>query len=447
MESTFRISECAEKRKAEVKKMMIDEFCLIEEVQRLEDELRHLKLNDTNIAAYIKRPNMLNDDVLMKHTLMEQNILAKNERVAEGNKRRWENNNQGGNNNNRNNHGNYRNNNHHNQYNQRRLDGARAMSACVKSVGKNHNQSRCPKLADQRGGNATGRAYALRDAEQCHGPNVVTGTFLHNNRYAKVLFNSSLDKSFINSGFSHLIDIKPVRLNISYEVELADEKLVSTNTVLIGCTMNLLNQLFEVDLMPIELRTFDGIIGMDWLFKHDALIVCGKKEVHILVKGKMLVVKGNCNVSRLKVVSSIKARKYIERGCHLFIAHVAKKEPRVKRLEDMPIIRDFREVFPDDLPGLPPPRQVEFRIELVPGAAPIACTPYRLAPSEMKDQLKELSGKGYIRPSLSPWGALVLFVKKKDVSFRMCIDYHELNNLTVKNRYLLLGIDDLFDQP
>ncbi|GJY24994.1 putative reverse transcriptase domain-containing protein [Tanacetum coccineum] len=121
----------------------------------------------------------------------------------------------------------------------------------------------------------------------------------------------------------------------------------------------------------------------------------------------------------------------------------------VKRLEDVQIVQDFPEVFPEDLPGLPPTRQVEFQIDLVPGAAPVARAPYRLAPSEMKElseQLKELSDKGFIRPSSSPWGAPVLFVKKKDGSFRMCIDYRELNKLTVKNRYPLPRIDDLFDQ-
>ncbi|GJY19378.1 hypothetical protein Tco_0390869, partial [Tanacetum coccineum] len=120
-----------------------------------------------------------------------------------------------------------------------------------------------------------------------------------------------------------------------------------------------------------------------------------------------------------------------------------------KRLEDVPIVRDFPEVFPEDLPGLPPTRQVEFQIDLVPGAAPVARAPYRLAPSEMKElseQLKELSDKGFIRPSSSPWGATILFVKKKDESFRMYIDYRELNKLTVKNRYPLPRIDDLFDQ-
>ncbi|GJY30687.1 putative reverse transcriptase domain-containing protein [Tanacetum coccineum] len=118
-------------------------------------------------------------------------------------------------------------------------------------------------------------------------------------------------------------------------------------------------------------------------------------------------------------------------------------------MEDLPVIRDFLEVFPEELLGLPPSRQVEFQIDLVPGAAPVAHALYRLAPSEMKElsvQLQELLEKGFIRPSSSPWEAPVLFVKKKDGSFRMCIDYHELNKLTVKNHYPLSTIDDLFDQ-
>ncbi|GJX33220.1 putative reverse transcriptase domain-containing protein [Tanacetum coccineum] len=143
----------------------------------------------------------------------------------------------------------------------------------------------------------------------------------------------------------------------------------------------------------------------------------------------------------------------MQKGFPIFLAHVTAKEVKdkseKKRLKGVPIVRDFPEVFPEDLPGLPLTRQVEFQIDLVPGAAPVARAPYRLAPSEMKElseQLKELSYKGFIRPSSSPWGAPVLFVKKKDGSFRMCIDYRELNRLTVKNRYPLPRIDDLLDQ-
>ncbi|GJR94118.1 putative reverse transcriptase domain-containing protein [Tanacetum coccineum] len=159
------------------------------------------------------------------------------------------------------------------------------------------------------------------------------------------------------------------------------------------------------------------------------------------------------NETRLNIISCTKTQKYMLKGCPIFLAHVTTKETEdkseKKRLEDVPIVRNFPEVFPEDLPGLPPTRQVEFQIDLIPGAAPVARAPYRLAPSEMKelsDQLQELSDKGFIRPSSSPWGAPVLFVKKKDGSFRMCIDYRELNKLTVKNHYPLPRIDDLFDQ-
>nr|GEW55933.1 putative reverse transcriptase domain-containing protein [Tanacetum cinerariifolium] len=157
--------------------------------------------------------------------------------------------------------------------------------------------------------------------------------------------------------------------------------------------------------------------------------------------------------SRLNIISCTKAQEYLSKGCDVFLACITMKEVKDKsegkQLEDVPIIRDFPEAFPEDLPGIPPARQAEFQIDLAPGAAPVARAPYRLSPSEMKElaeQLQELSDKGFIRPSSSPWGAPVLFVKKKDGSFRMCIDYRELNKLTVKNRYPLPRIDDLFDQ-
>ncbi|GJT38232.1 putative reverse transcriptase domain-containing protein [Tanacetum coccineum] len=130
-------------------------------------------------------------------------------------------------------------------------------------------------------------------------------------------------------------------------------------------------------------------------------------------------------------------------------AQVMEKKSDEKRLEDIPVVREFPEVFPEDLPGLPPVCQIEFQINLILGAAPVARAPYRLSPSEMQElsnQLQELANRGFIQPSTLPWGAPVLFVKKKDESFRMCIDYRELNKLTIKNRYALHRIDDLFDQ-
>nr|GFB68229.1 putative reverse transcriptase domain-containing protein [Tanacetum cinerariifolium] len=198
-----------------------------------------------------------------------------------------------------------------------------------------------------------------------------------------------------------------------YEVQLADGRVVSTNTILRGCALNLVNHLFEIDLIPIKLGTFDVIIGMDWLILHDVVIVYGKKEVHVPLKKRTLVVKGDDCVSRLKVVSCMRVKKYVDRGSYLFVVQVIEKEPAERHLEDVPVICEFPDVFPEDLPRLPPPRQVELEIKLVPRAAPVARAPYRLAPSEMKElakQLQELLDKGFIRPSSSPWGAPVLFV-------------------------------------
>ncbi|GJY76859.1 putative nucleotidyltransferase, ribonuclease H [Tanacetum coccineum] len=201
--------------------------------------------------------------------------------------------------------------------------------------------------------------------------------------------------------------------------------------------------------MPIKLGSFDVVIGMDWLSKYHAKIICDEKVIHIPIDGETLIIRGDRSKTRLSLISCIKTERYISRGCQVFIAQVMEKKSDERRLEDIPIVREFPKVFLEDLPGLPPVRQVEFQIDLIPGAVPMARAPYRLAPSEMQelsDQLQELADRGFIRPSTSHWGAPVLFVKKKDGSFRMCIDYRDLNKLTVKNRYPLPRIDDLFDQ-
>ncbi|GJS75655.1 hypothetical protein Tco_0725536 [Tanacetum coccineum] len=177
-----------------------------------------------------------------------------------------------------------------------------------------------------------------------------------------------------------------------------------------------------------------------------------KKTQHYRLKDMQKIAKFD-ELPRQQNLPQHNKRNIVLNGCPIFLAHVTTKKAEDKsedkRLKDVPIVRDFPDVFPEDLSGLPPTRQVEFQIDLVPGTAPVARAPYRLTPFEMKElseQLQELSDKGFIRPSSSPWGTPVLFVKKKDGSFWMCIDYQELNKLTVKNRYPLLKINDLFDQ-
>ncbi|GJS54372.1 putative reverse transcriptase domain-containing protein [Tanacetum coccineum] len=433
----------------EMKQLMTAEFCPIEEIQCMEHELWNLKVKDYNIVAYTQRfnelalmcprmvepervkvdayirgltdnikgevtsskPANLDEAVHMAHKLMDQKSQARDEIILKGKKRK--------------------------QGNARAMvttptDGklplyehcfTRYVGQCTikcHKCGKVGYKSRyCKEKNVATVGEVRGQAYVIKDAKP-KGPNVVTGTFLLNNYYAFVLFDSGSDRSFMDTRFSFMLDIDPVKIGASYEVELADGRVASTYTILKGCTLNLVNLVFEIDLILIERGMFDVIISMDWLVKHDVVILCGEKVVHIPYGNKMLIVESDKGVSRLKVISCIKARKYVEQSCHLFLAHVTENKSKEKRSEDMPVIRDFPKVFPEEFPGLPPPRQVAFQIDLVPGAAPVARATYRLAPSEMKElsvQLQELLEKGFIRLSSSPWGAPVLFVKKKDGFF------------------------------
>ncbi|GJW82464.1 putative reverse transcriptase domain-containing protein [Tanacetum coccineum] len=265
-----------------------------------------------------------------------------------------------------------------------------------------HYRNKCPKARNQQNEGARARAYVVVENPQ-QNPNVVTGTFLLNDHYASVLFDSGAERSFVSTEFTPFINISPAALNTSYEVELANGKIVSS---------------------------FDVIVRIDCLSYHRVVIVFYEKIVRIpLLNGEILEVQCERPEKDLGSLSCIKADE--------------------KKLNDIHIVRDFPEVFPDDLSGLPPVKEIEFRIDLIPGALPVVKSPYRLAPSEMielSNQLKELQEKSFIRPVHSPWGAPMLFVKNKDGALRMCIDYRELNKLTIKNCYPLPRIDDLFDQ-
>ncbi|XP_076933257.1 uncharacterized protein LOC143599067 [Bidens hawaiensis] len=158
--------------------------------------------------------------------------------------------------------------------------------------------------------------------------------------------------------------------------------------------------------MPLQLGGFDAVVGMDWLAQNRAEIVCDKKLLRIpLPDEKVLTIHGERSKETSNIISCMKANKFVRKGCTTYLAYVLHAEVEERRVEDVPTVADFHDVFPDELPGLPPPRQVEFRIDLVPGAAPVAKSPYRLAPSEMQElmtQLQELMDKGFIRPSFSP---------------------------------------------
>ncbi|GKB59617.1 hypothetical protein Tco_0915803 [Tanacetum coccineum] len=328
----------------------------------------------------------------------------------------------------------------------------------------------------QRGRRASGRVYSLCAEAAVKDNNVVNGTILINNVYASVLFDTGADRSFVYIRVSYgndMLIIQGERSGVKNESRLEVISSIRMQKYIDqGCQVFLIQMMMEEETeiperrikdVPVvsnvlkpELGSFDVIVGMDWMAEHSAKVVCYDSYIRVPYKNDMLIIQGERSgiksESRLEVISSIRTQKYIDQGCQVFLIQMMKEEKTEileRRIEDVPVVRDFPEVFPEDLPGLPPTRQVEFHIELIPGAAPVARAPYRLAPTEMKElaeQLKELSDKGFIRPSSSLWGAPILFVKKKDGSFWMCIDYRELNKLTMKNRYPLLRIDDLFDQ-
>ncbi|KAI3802065.1 hypothetical protein L1987_30189 [Smallanthus sonchifolius] len=323
-------------------------------------------------------------------------------------------------------------------------------NACFECGNPNHFRNRWPKLINPNQGGARGSAFNINANETQANNDVVNGTFLVNNQYASILFDTGADKTFVSLNFEPLLAKNRTKLEKMFTVEVADGNPIIIDSIIRDCVIELNEYSFPVNLIPMQLGSFDIIVGMDWLSSHHAEVICFEKSIRIpLPSGDTLKVFGEKPCSGLKLMSCTTARKYLRKKYLAFLAHVVQKKDKEKSIQDIPIIRDFPEVFPEDLSGLPPVRQVEFRIDLIPGANPVARAPYRLAPSEMQElesQLQELSDKGFIRPSHSPWGAPVLFVKKKDGSFRMCIDYRELNKLTIKNRYPLPRIDDLFDQ-
>nr|GEU47545.1 putative reverse transcriptase domain-containing protein [Tanacetum cinerariifolium] len=267
-----------------------------------------------------------------------------------------------------------------------------------------HYQSECSRLKNQNHGNqvgngeARGRAYALGGREANQEPNVITGTFLVNNWYDSILFDTGADRSFMSTTFSPLINIIPTALDTKYVVELANEKIIGADTIIQGCTLNFLNHPFNINLMLLELGSYDVIIGMDWLMKYHAMIVCDQKLVRIPF--------GNDNVT-------IQGDRSDE------------KTPKGKQLEDVLVVRNFPEVFLEDLPGLPPTREVEFQIDLLPGTAPVTWAPYRLAPlkmQEMSNQLQELSDKGL---------GVILMQKEKVIAYASRqLKVHEKNYTT-----------------
>ncbi|GJU53423.1 putative reverse transcriptase domain-containing protein [Tanacetum coccineum] len=421
---------------AELMKLMTEVYCQRNKVQKMETELWNLVVKGNDLTAYTRRlqelvllwnviaaePTKLQDAIHIANNLIDQKLKGY-ARSAE-NKRRGQN-------------------------------VARAYTA-----GNNEKKGYvgslpyCNKCKLNHAGPCTRVPVGNQQGIVCY----ECGRPGHFRKDCSKLINQNRGNKTGNRALETRLEVMRLRHRLTLLEEEEKTPIPTWSWVhSFSITVTLLCPSFDIDLMPVALGSFDVIIGMDWLAKYHALIVCDEKLVRIPYGDEVLIIRGNDydgrSKSKLNIISCTKTQKYIHKGCQVYLAQVTSKktedQSKEKRLEDVPIVREFPEVFPEDLPGLPPARQVEFQIDLVPGAAPVARAPYRLAPAKLQElstQLQELSDRGFIRPGSSPWGALVLFVKKKDGSFRMCIDYRELNRLTVKNRYPLSRIDDLFDQ-
>ncbi|GKE33355.1 putative reverse transcriptase domain-containing protein [Tanacetum coccineum] len=236
-------------------------------------------------------------------------------------------------------------------------------------VANNEGQGR-----GNQGNQARGRAFMLGAEEARKDPNIITGMFTLNDHFVTTLFDSGADYSFVSTTFIPLLGIEPSELGFRYEIEIASRQLVEIDKVIKGCRLEIEGHVFDIDLIPFGHGSFDVIIGMDWLSNHKAEIVCHEKVVRIpLLDGKVLRVLGERPEEKARLLMSTKAKD--------------------KEHKEIVVVRDFPEVFSDDLSGLPPLREIVFRIELIPGATPVARSPCRLAPSkldELSGQLKEL---------------------------------------------------------
>ena len=294
------------------------------------------------------------------------------------------------------------------------------------------------------------RVYAVTQQDADAAPDVVTGIISILDHDAYTLVDPGATHSFASKPFLDRCQIETqplegrMRVSLPAGDPLLADRVVRDNRVLIE------GQEFPADLVALDMRDFDVVLGMDWLSRHRATLDCYKKKVKLNRPGKLEVkFRGLRRELSSCMISAMTAQKMLRKGCQGYLAYVVETGKEGTILDEIPVVREFPDVLLDDIVGLPPEREVEFTIDLIPGTEPISIPPYRMAPAELRElkaQLEELLSKGLIKPSISPWGALVLFVKKKDGSLRLCIDYRQLNRVTIRNQYPLPRIDEFFDQ-
>ncbi|XP_059629608.1 uncharacterized protein LOC132272482 [Cornus florida] len=299
---------------------------------------------------------------------------------------------------------------------------------CPKPHKNNQQKGHAPQ---QQGG---ARVYAVvPDGRQDRAPPAVEGTFTIYSSIARILFDSGSSYSFIALSFVDTLGLEPGHMSNALSITTPLGSTTTLDRICCACPVTIGELEYPIDLIVLRMRDFDAILSMDWLARYHAQLDCHERIIVFSVPGQF--------------PSRYKCGEFEGTMTMGFLAHIEVVEQCVT-IEQLPIVSEYVDVF-QDIPGLPPRRAVDFCIDLTPGISPISMAPYRMAPvelSELKKQTQELQDRGFIRPSTSPWGAPVLFVKKKDRSLRLCVDYCALNKVTIKNKYPLPCIDDLFDQ-
>ncbi|KAJ4820047.1 polyprotein [Rhynchospora pubera] len=288
--------------------------------------------------------------------------------------------------------------------------------------------------------------------EDVHNVNadLIAGMVSVSDSFAYSLIDTGSTHSFVSQNYvdSHGWTAEPRDRVMIVQTPLGKNVLV--DRICRNCRIQIAGRTLPANLVVLDMQDFDILLGLDWLTTYHAVVDCKNHSVRF---GKSdtepFVLKDRKPGTSIPITSALQAKHLMLSGDEVILASVVSTDLPISNLEAVPIAREYPDVFPKELPGLPPKREIEFGIELLPSTTPIAKTPYRMAPAEMRElkaQLEDLLDKGFIRPSTSPWGAPVLFVRKKDGSLRLCIDYRELNKVTIPNRYPLPRIDDLFDQ-
>jgi hypothetical protein len=313
-----------------------------------------------------------------------------------------------------------------------------------------HEGRRSGGRGQMQAGRGQARVFALTRQDAQASNAVVTGILSICSQDAHVLFDPGATHSFVSLWFAPRLGKNSSSLDETLVVTTPAGDKLFAESVYRSCDVSVAGHILFADLVVMNMVDFDVILGMDWLSSHHATLDCYNKVVKFEIPGKSpFSFQGKHTWMPHNLISALRANKLLRRGCQGYLAVINDLQRGEGSLEKVPIACEFQDVFPEELPGLPPDREIEFSIDLVPNTQPISIPPYRMAPAELKElkeQLQDLLDKGFIRASTSPWGAPVLFVKKKDGSMRLCIDYRQLNKVTIKNKYPLPRIDELFDQ-